>query len=344
MGKSKNKPLSKSAMAKYLQCPFSYEQHYIKRVRPIKVRSPLFFGIGLDAGLNSILLKSEETPLDAYRYAVKHIELGKMQPSRYDYDKYIITYKEKEEALKFLKTLGYKGNDCDELWNNLLDKHKLSKKQEKALDYLARISLEKKALLLFDAYKYQIIPRIKKVLAVQKQVGPGYLDVKLVWEDGKTYIADNKSAAIEYDENEADYDFQMTSYAIEENIDNTLFIVLPKKIDKVFNKTCKDCGKVCKTQHKTCAVEIHGKRCGGQFTTSIEFKVEIQVVKGKVTKMMKKRVKEIQDKVKATIEEGRFHCNFASCSNQYGRPCEYRDLYWKGKMDGLEKAKGYNNK
>lgn len=325
-------------MGRFLSCPFSYEQHYIKRIRPIKTRSPLFFGIGLDSGLNSLLLKSKTKPLDAYRNSVKHIELGMMEPSRYDYDKYLIPYQAKKDALKFLKTLGYKGNNCDELWESLLEKKKLSKKQEKALDFLGRLSLEYKALALFDAYKEQILPKIKKVLAVQKNVGPGILDIKLVWEDGKIYIADNKSASTEYDETQAEYDFQMTSYAIEEKVDDIMFIVLPKKIDKVWLKTCKKCNKVCKTQHQTCPVEKKKVRCAGEFKTEMKLNIVIQVVTGSVTKMMKTRTKEIQDKVCKTIEGGNFPCNFASCSNQYGRPCEYRDLYWKGSMEGLKKV------
>lgn len=325
-------------MGRFLSCPFSYEQHYIKRIRPIKTASPLFFGIGLDSGLNCLLTKSKTEPLEAYRNSVKHVELGMMKPGRYDYDKWLLPYKVKQEALTFLKTLGYKGKDCDELWNTLMDKEKLSKKQEKALDFLARMSLEHKALALFEAYKKQILPKIKKVIAVQKNVGPGILDIKLVWEDGKTYIADNKSAASEYDETQAEYDFQMTSYAIEEKVDDIMFIVLPKKIDKKFKKTCKECGKVCETQHKTCAVEVKGVRCNGQFKSEMELDIKIQVVTSQVTKMMKTRAKEIQDQVCKTIDGGNFPCNFAQCSNQYGRPCEYRDLYWKGSMEGLKKV------
>ena len=336
--------MSKSKMEKFLRCPFSYDQHYNKRVRPCKVGSALIFGIGIDSGLNEMLAASKTDPVKAFRDSIEQFPLGKMTVGRYDYDKDLLTDKDKETALTYCKSLGYKGDDPDGLFKELMEKEKLSKKQEQAVDYLARVSFAAKARILFDAYKKQIMPRIKKVLAIQKSVGAGILDLVAVWDDDKTYVIDNKTATNEYEQDEADYSVQLTSYAIEEKIDNTMFIVLPKRIDKDFVKTCKTCGHKASSSHQTCNAETDGKRCGGEWSVKIKFSVQIQVVTGEVTELMKKRTKEIQKQVRDMTNTGNFPCNFANCGNMFGKPCEYRDLYWKGKMDGLEEVKGSGKK
>lgn len=345
MAKKKSKkvnkrPLSKSAMEKYLNCPFAYDQHYNKRVRPKYVGSPLYYGIGVDCGLNVILSGSKDDPIKAFLKGVSHIELGKMRPTRNDYDKDIISKDDRKKALKFLKTVGYRGDDCDGLYMELLTKDKLSAKQEKAFDYLGRMSLLCKAAITFKAYRKQIMPRIKKVHAIQKATKAGFLDIVADWDKkGNTFVIDNKTAGKEYDPNKTDYSFQLTDYAIDEKIDKIMFIVMPKKMEKDFKKKCQKCSKMCKTSHHTCNEQVDGKRCHGQFDVKMSVDITIQVVKGKVTPMMKKRVKEIRPAVEKAIECGSFPCSFGTCDNKWGKPCEYRELYWKGDMEGLEVVK-----
>lgn len=333
--------LTKSKMEKYLRCGFAYDCHYNKKIRPIKTGSALMFGIGIDDGLNELLKKTKINPMDAYKAACEKFPLGTVEVSKYDYDKYLLDYKDKESMLKECKKIGYKGKDSvDDLFKSLWDKEKRSEKQEQVLDYLARKSLEKKAEIIFDAYKEQILPKIKKVHSVQKTSETGIIDLVADWETkGNTYVVDNKTASSDYEIDAADYSVQLILYAIEENINKVMFIVIPKRIDVKFTKTCTVCGAVCQSQHRSCAEnDAEGKRCGGKFNTVIDKNIEIKVIKAEVTEEMKRRTLEIKAGVQKQIDSKVFICNFANCGNQFGKPCEYRDLYWKGDMTGLKKV------
>lgn len=337
MNKFQKFGLTKSKMEKYLRCPFSYDCHYNKKIRPRKLGSALMFGVGLDEAFNSLLLKDGRNPNEVYEASTKNYKVGSIDYGKYDYDKYLLNYEEKDKALEYCKTLGYKGEDVDELWDELYDKEKLNPKHEKAMDYLARLSLSKKAEIMIKAYKEQVLPRIKKVHAVQKTSETGIVDlVADIDKIGNTYVIDNKTSSQEYEDNEADYSVQLTLYAIEEKINKVMFIVIPKKIDKDFTKICKKCGHKATGSHKTCDKEVKGERCHGEWKTTMKVNVQIQFVEAEVTETMKKRSLEIKDQVGKAIEAKHFPCNFANCSNQFGRPCEYRELYWKGDLTGLE--------
>lgn len=337
MNKFQKFGLTKSKMERYLRCPFSYDCHYNKKIRPFKTGSALMFGVGLDEAFNSLLLKDGQDPMEVYNNKTLEHKVGTVDYGKYDYDKYLLSYQDKEKALAYCKELGYKGEDVDELWNELYDKEKLNPKHEKAMDYLGRLGLSKKAEIMIEAYKEQVLPRIKKVHAVQKASETGIVDlIADIDKKGNTYIIDNKTSSFEYEDNEADYSVQLTLYAIEEKINKVMFIVIPKKIDKEFTKICKDCGHKAEGSHKTCDNEVKGKRCHGEWKTTMKVNVQIQFVEAEVTETMKKRSLEIKDQVGKAIDSKNFPCNFANCGNQFGKPCEYRDLYWKGSMEGLE--------
>ncbi len=297
--------LTKSKMEKLLRCPFAYDCHYNKKIRPLKSGSALMFGIAIDEGLNALLKNYEVDPMIYYKRSTEKHSVESVDWSRYDYDRHIIKSEDRKVMLKALKEFGYKGNDIDELWITLFKLKKKSKNQEKALDYIGRYSLQIKAKVMFDSYIEQVLPRIKKVHAIQKQTENGILDAILDYEDEDgvdTYITDNKTASMAYDEKEAETSVQMIGYAIDEKIDKMLYIVIPKKI----------------------------------VVTKKRMYVKIQFVKANVTEQMKKRATDIKAGVQKIIDTEAYICNFTQCNNQFGKSCQYKDLYWKGSMDGLE--------
>lgn len=337
--------LTKSKMEKYLRCGFAYDQHYNKKCRPIKDGSALMFGIAIDDMLNALLLGEEkEKCLKLFKEVISRYPLGSIIISKTDFDNDIIPDKRRETAQNYLKTKFKISKPMKEVFNEIYekqkDKKKLTKKEEKVIDYIARVSLITKSEIILDAYEEQIIPHIKKVHAVQKASEQGILDLKADWDKkGNTYIIDNKTAGKEYEEKAADYSVQLILYAIEEECDQIMFIVIPKNISKNTTKTCKSCGAECNTRHQKCNEQIDGKRCNGEFDIKVDLYIEIQIVKAKVTEQMKVRAKEIQSGIQKMIDSKQFVCNFANCDNQFGKPCQYRELYWKNSMEGLEVKK-----
>ena len=332
--------MTQSKMSKLLRCGFAYDCHYNKKIRPIKMGSALMFGVAIDEGLNAMVLDNKADVMTIYRDKTNQPEykVGRVAYGRYDYDKYLLTSDQKATLLKQAKKMGYKGDDLDELFMYLWEKgDDRNLKNDTMLDALCRASLEAKAEIIFQAYLEQVIPQIKKVHAVQKESVAGILDLKIDWKKkGNTVIADNKTSAMQYEDDAMDNAVQLILYAIEENVDKGLFIVIPKKIDINFNKTCKKCNKPNTGSHKTCADEVDGVRCHGEWKTDIKKSITIQFVEGDITESMKKRAVEIRDGIQKIVDTKAFVCNFANCNSQFGKPCDYKQLYWNDSMEGLE--------
>lgn len=157
---------------------------------------------------------------DAWNWAAvdgKEIDLsppGIIKYSKADYDESILTSEDKNEISESGK---------DPSW----------------------ISLKRKGLMILEAYQKQILPRIKEVKFVQKDIKldnafgdsfVGFVDFCAVWEDGRTILFDNKTSSVKYAEDSAITSEQLATY-FEANkddvkIDAVGYIVLPKKIRK----------------------------------------------------------------------------------------------------------------
>ncbi len=106
-------------------------------------------------------------------------------------------------------------------------------------------SLLEKGRVLIDAYYVQVLPKVKKVLAVQEPVSlknaegdeiTGFLDIIVEWEDGKVYLLDHKTSSAKYPEDSARKSPQLALYHYiakdKYKIDGVGYIVLPKKLRK----------------------------------------------------------------------------------------------------------------
>jgi RecB family exonuclease len=193
--------LSHTAANMYENCQLCYRLHYIKGVRPEKVKSYFLFGGCIDKGLNELLQTKSLTKAEEvfYKEWTKAAEENEIEYSKSDLEP------EKDG------------------WNSLCDK----------------------GIVLIGEYYKQILPRVKKVLAVQELVSlknsdgdeiTGFLDIIVEWEDGKVYLLDHKTSSAKYTEDSARKSPQLALYHYiakdKYKIDGVGYIVLPKKLRK----------------------------------------------------------------------------------------------------------------
>lgn len=129
--------LSHSAKEKYEQCPYKYYLHYVMKYRSSLQSSALCFGNALDIALNTMLEGGENY------HEVFDSEWRK--------------YEEICDSIEYYKS------DLDK---SLLTESELNLPLHKQNFF----SLSKKGHKLLDAYKQNVMPRIKKVISIQGEV------------------------------------------------------------------------------------------------------------------------------------------------------------------------------
>lgn len=279
--------LSHSASNRYRQSPRSYYLHYILRLRPEKMGSALFFGSAIDEGLNTLLtnkmnglkpgdenyINPVKTFLDTWECQNINgveVDLSTTEQIRYskaDYADYILTDQDKESIES-----GLNPN-----W----------------------VSLRRKGLLFLEQYEKQIIPQIKKIIAVQKYIKlpnslgdsfVGLVDFICEWEDGRVYLVDNKTTSVTYKQDSVATSGQLATYfeAVKGDIhvDSCMYIT----IDKVVRK-------------------------------KKEPKVNISVIKGEISDELIEKTFQEYDETLYGIKMGNFPCS--GCKDAvFG--CDYR--------------------
>lgn len=336
------KKLSKSACEKYMQCPASFDYHYNKGIRPIKTGSALVFGSAIDNALNAILLKQKEWKSE-FKKAFDEVPVGDMLPLDNDYDAELLSEEDCSQLLAAAREHNFEGEDLDGLYSYLrkkLDENKpLTENQTKVYDLFSRFGLKAKAELFFIAYQKHVLPYIEKVHNVQKQAGPGFLDATVDWHKRGKIILDHKTSSKPYPTNAVEFSAQLAMYAAEEQITSVAYIVFLKNINKNRERICSKCSKKCVNNRlKTCDADILGVRCDGEFKTTIAPEAEVQIIHGDITPRAMEVAAELQREVQRAAEAKIFPCNVQQCNNQFGKPCIYRDLKWKGDMSGLKKV------
>lgn len=225
--------LSYSASQKYQMSPRSYYLHYVRRLRSEKTGSALVFGNAVDNAVNTMLKnKMENLSPGKTGYKDPKIHFVKIWERQ--------EINGKKTDLRKTELIKYSKSDYDE--NILTDnEYKLI---EKGFNK-NWVSLLKKGIMMLEAYEEQIIPRINKVLAVQKyvkmtnEVGDsfvGWVDFICEWEDGNIYIVDNKTTSIKYKEDSVRTSPQLATYfegtREEINPHGAMYIAIPKKFRK----------------------------------------------------------------------------------------------------------------
>lgn len=322
--------LSHTSITKFLECGRKYRNHYIERIRPIKTKSALVFGSCLDQGLNIL-------------------HQGK-------------TIAEAKEV--FLKALTQETNNPDLVYSKSdLDKELLAFYNCKNLEDSAT-SLMYKGFLMLEACVREVLPLIKTHIAIQKPISfknsdgdevHGFLDLIVESHEGKVYLLDNKSSSVKYEADSPKKSQQLVLYYYIEKdtikIDESGFVVYNKKINLQKTKTCKSCGALNTSSHKTCNETIYiGKdrnkpvnvgdevistRCNGEFLITYNPKAEVEFITNTIKTEDEDRVIADIDKANQGIANKEFEPNFGACETKFGK-CEYYNLCHHGSMEGLK--------
>jgi hypothetical protein len=300
--------LSNTQINLYNQCSYCWKLHYIDNVRPVKTSSALVFGSALDLALNDLLLNND------------------LNQAKETFSQEWYQYTNNTD-------ISYFKSDVD---NELLEFNTMYP----VIPYKPEWhTLYYKGLMFIEAYVKEVLPKIKKVFAIQEPINVkndqgdeivGFLDLIVEWEDGKTYLMDNKSSASLYDPLSAKEGQQLPlyHYAMKDKykLDGIGYIVLIKNINKNKVKVCKKCGIVNYSSHKKCN-ETKGfsmQRCNGEFEITINPSVDIQYVFNKVDESDENRVLESFDKVNYNISNGLFNDFHNPERGKYGY-CPYKN-------------------
>lgn len=229
------------------------------------------------------------------------------------------------------------------------------------------LSMYYKGLLLIESFEQQFLPKIEKVLAVQKHssikdevVGDsitGYIDMILKLKGfDKPIIFDLKTAARPYTQEQIEHSEQLTIYLAMEgqrfNTDQVGYIVLSKAINKEVEAYCKTCAHKKNGRHRTCDNRIPATeeykannkvgldglmRCDGEWNETVVLKPQVQVLIEKKTDNQVNKVMEDQSNIILGMKNGVVFKNTSKCMNWYGNKCPYFNLCHKDSDAGLVK-------
>lgn len=193
--------LSHTAINMYKNCSLCYKLHYLKFVRPKKVKSYFLFGGVIDKALNKLLLTG------VYSEAIKELNVEWTKAAQ-------------ENEIEYSKSDMIEGMDG---WASLLWKAEVL-----VQEYMKQIYPKiKKVIAVQEAVSLKNVDGDEIV---------GFLDVIVEWEDGKTYLLDHKTSSAKYAVNSASESPQLALYHYigkdKYKIDGVGYIVLPKKLRK----------------------------------------------------------------------------------------------------------------
>ena len=267
--------LSHTAKEKYMDSPRAYYLHYLLNLREEKCGSALFFGNAMDNGLNVLLLERD------------------LEKAKQEFDKQMRTFSYNNETLDILKTDKIKYSKSD------LDESLIPEDTEEHLK--AWTSLRAKGMMFLEAYYKEILPKIKKVLAVQQYIDIrneagdkiiGFIDLICEWEDGRVIIFDNKTSSVDYKQDKLQDDapqlatYMESSIAKKLNVTHQGYIVISKKIRKK------------------------------------EPRVRIDVIIDQVPETLIEKTFNDYNKVLAGVKRGEFQCS-GTCDKPWGK-CPYK--------------------
>jgi hypothetical protein len=353
--------LSNSSINKFLSCPFKYKLHYLHKIRPDHKSGALLFGSALDEAMNVLLTsRDKEKAIEKFEseweYGViirkkEHLPAStQIRYAKSDFDADLLS----DFDLETLK------DKSDDPLKHYLDIQKrkeqqgyinLSKEEQQFMNFANWLVLRRKGLLMIDAYCEQILPRIKKVYKVQKQLSIdngggdtiiGYIDLvaDIETDDGEIVkaVLDNKTSSRDYAWDSVRTSQQLALYSEIEDLEYAGYLVLYKNVKKNKKKVCSVCGYQAPkgSRVKTCDNEINGKRCKGAWDETIDPQIKTDIIIDKVSDTLKESVLDVAEQVLKGIKAEIFPKNFQSCDNFFG--CEYRQFCFYGDDEGLIKV------
>lgn len=360
--------LSHSSVQKYLKCAYSYKLHYVDRLRPTVFSAALQYGTALDAAFTAMLKGgTDEDALRAFEknwasgfinnkpvdlpmstqivYAAKDFEPEVIPESEWQ----ILTDMAIELGLTdYLKGWGKELYDQVVNFKKQVPHREFRENEFKFLNLCNWTSLRLKAPFFVKAYREIVIPRIKRVVDVQREIKlesqsgdsvTGFIDLVAEMDDGEVYILDNKTSSRPYEEDSVFYSPQLALYGYAQDIHKGGFIVINKNLKKEKAKVCSVCSfDGATSRHKTCPNEANGKRCNGSWDEVVKLKADIQMLLGNLPKVTQNLVVENFKEVNKGIKQGFFPRNLHSCDDFYGGSCPYKGVCYASTTEGLEKV------
>lgn len=354
--------LSHSACTRYNTCGENYRLHYIERLRSKGTSSALIFGVALDSAINVLLEKQDKDPMVVFMEKWERTEINKkvvLVPTStlisykdYDFDADVLQASDHEKMANMAQILGLSGENTLSMFKECKvlrkDLHNCTEAHLKYFNYACWLSLARKAEVIVEAYRTQVLPKIKRVISVQKELKLlddegneiiGFIDLIAEWEDGVVRVLDNKSASRLYERDAVEKSPQLTLYGISEGTRDAGFIVYLKNLTKDRKKTCTKCGHYgADTRSKTCDNGKGKARCHGEWSEVVDISCKIQILLGQTTEELENEVLSNANQIKSLIKAGVFEKNLNACDNWYGSPCEYFELCHQGSKEGLEQV------
>lgn len=347
--------ISHSSTSCFKRCPEKHYLQYVLRAKSKEEGASLAFGIAIDHSLCTLLeAKKEEEKLPKLKEVqeIFNEDIRKGWGKAYDNPKY--RYTRNDYVPKVLKKEDW---EMISLWEKQLKtsvevtlkaaNQKAYKKMQPAEDQMwsrmCWISLKRKGELMLEAFYNEVLPKIKKVIAIQYKLEgkigndldlKGYIDLICTYEGYKTpIIFDIKTAARPYESDSVKLSEQLLMYlaALGKELDTHLvgYLVMSKSISSdVF---CGICGTEKESRHKTCPAKIANKRCGGEWKEVP--KATIQELVDEVSDEEQAQFLRDISNLSAIMESGLRYRNFDSCKD-FGM-CNYYYLCHKKDIDSV---------
>lgn len=349
--------ISHSAVETWKECPEKYYYKYVRKFRSIETGASLAFGIALENGVNCLLLGHRDNNLDEARGNYLKWFMEGEKGWRKVFDNSNIKYSTKltdldlslfqKEDLELISTWEDSLNVSSKEAISAIKQRafkKVTKEQQKLFERLCWLTMKTKGELLLKHFESEVLPKIKKVLAIQLKIEGnvegkdviGYVDAILEIEGFDfPIICDIKTAALKYDDDSVSLSPQLTLYtaALSESFPEGLagFIVFNKALGK--DSVCSKCHKPKEkgSMHRTCA--RGGKnRCGGAWLTTP--KPNIQIIVDKITQKKQDKFMFAFSEAARGIEAGIRGMNLNACF-KWGI-CELYEACHNDNFDGLE--------
>lgn len=260
--------LSHSSVEKYLQCPKKWELHYRKKLRPDYTGSALFLGSALDEAFGRLLLDKKSSLTEEEAELKKHSaeDIFRENMNNIQINRKTLSLSETLPNLRFFKS------DCDlslleardrieiceyaefeirpteleqfveEFQQMLKNKTQPEQVEQNVYNYICHYSLYRKGLLLIEAYRQEIIPKIHEVYEIQKKIEindgddlyMGYIDftASFVDDPNTVYVIDNKTSSKPYKDDSVRKSQQLASYCEYMQTNSAAYIVVEKKLRK----------------------------------------------------------------------------------------------------------------
>lgn len=363
--------LSHSSSSRYQTCPTSYKHHYINKYRPKLQSSALCFGSSLDKAFEAMVAGQDPVAMFEKVWAFQEInkEVTYLADSnllayyKSDLEMCLLGDEDKAKLNKWLADNTPETRDCITVFGEILELKEteglknLHPNRQRFHNYVFWLSLRKKGLLMIEALKTQVLPKLTKIHTTQQQIKlkmgdgssiTGFTD--LVADYGplqnETVIFDLKTSSRAYENDSVVKSPQLALYvhALKDQYQTRKagFIVLNKAIIKNKTKACSVCNfDGTGGRHATCNNEVlppEGKakavRCGGAWVETFKPEIFVQILVDTIPEHTEQLVVENFEEINKAISSGVFVKNLQSCIMPYG-PCSFYNLCHSGNVDDL---------